>query len=149
MSVTVEVQSRVVGNTGGDLSTVLFEVFEERITLKELILRTVQEQISQMLAEKRMEAARVKELLDRQYLPADEIASQATRGAIRFPSARQRSDIPQIDANREGQRALDAFTAGKFAVLAGGHQYTRLDEEMDFAQQTSVIFLRLTPLVGG
>lgn len=148
MPYQVEVSSRVVGNTDEDLSTILLEIFEERITLAELIRRTVEEQISQMLSVKRLEAARVEELLQRQYLTADDITNQANRGVIRYPN-RKKDQSLTIDVARESERALNAFQQGKFLVFASGRQYTRLDDELDFSQQTKVILLRLMPLVGG
>lgn len=110
---TIEVRSRVVGGSPQDpaLAPVVLELLEERLTVAELIRRTVEEQVRELLARRRIDAQQVRRALDRQYLPPEEIARQAQEGAIRLPSARA-VRVPEIDPTAEAQKALRAFEAG-------------------------------------
>jgi hypothetical protein len=54
-----------------------------------------------------------------------------------------------LDAEAEVGRARRAFERGVFVVFVGGHQVTRLDEEIHLRPGEPVVFLRLTALVGG
>lgn len=147
---TIEVRSRVVGSSPQDpaLAPVVLELLEERMTVAELIRRTVEEQVRELLARRRIDAQQVRRALDRQYLTPEEIARQAQEGAVRLPSARA-VRVPEIDPAAEAQKALRAFEAGAYLVLVDGRQVERLDETVTFAPGTRVTFLRLMPLAGG
>ncbi len=147
MPVSVEIHSRVMGSEA-DLSAVLLEIFEEQITLAELIRRTVEEQVHTLLAARRADAAQGQRLLDRQYMTDAEIAAQAHRGAVRFPGATSRG-VPTIHVAREVARAQAAFREGKFVIFTGDRRLTDLDEPLSFTEQTTITFLRVMPLVGG
>jgi hypothetical protein len=54
-----------------------------------------------------------------------------------------------LDAQQQYERALRAFQANAFVVLAGGRQIESLDEEIDLETAGEVEFLKLVPLVGG
>lgn len=53
------------------------------------------------------------------------------------------------DSHTECERALQAFSANGFFLLIDDKQVTDLDQEIAIKQDTTVTFLRLTPLVGG
>jgi hypothetical protein len=89
--------------------------------------------------------ARCRALLDRQYLSAAEVRAQAATGAVKPPPAVRAAP----DAATEADRAYRAFERGVFAVLVGGRQVERLDEEVPLRVGEPVVFLRLTALVGG
>ena len=144
---TIEVKCRILGREDG-LDTVLLEIATERITVAELIRRTVEEQISTMLLKQRMEREAVQRALARQYLTPEEIAAQAQQGRVRLPS-RLPSAVREIDPGVEVQRALDAFTRHHFYIFIQDRQVESLEEELSFTEQNSVTFLRLMPLVGG
>ncbi len=148
--VTVEVESRIVGarRDAPALDTVLLDLLDERITVAELIRRTVEEQVHDLLIKRKMDAEEARGALDRQYMTPQEVLEQAQKGAVRFPSKRVKQ-VPQIDAQAEVKKALGAFKAGAYFVMIDGRQVERLDEEITFAPGTKVTFLRLTPLVGG
>jgi hypothetical protein len=73
--VIAEVRSRVPGGDAG-MPTVLVELSQERITLRELIRLAVAEQV----AELRVNVSRCRQLLDRQYITDAEVAAAAKRG---------------------------------------------------------------------
>lgn len=54
-----------------------------------------------------------------------------------------------LDAEQQYQRALRAFQANGFVVVAGGRQIESLEEEIDLEKAGQVEFLKLVPLVGG
>jgi hypothetical protein len=54
-----------------------------------------------------------------------------------------------LDAEQQYERAVRAFNANGFVVLAGGRQIETLDEEIDLETAGEVEFLKLSPLVGG
>jgi hypothetical protein len=55
----------------------------------------------------------------------------------------------QLDWKRQFERAVEAFEANQVLILVNDKQAESLDEEMVLTSQTTVTFLRLTPLVGG
>jgi hypothetical protein len=144
---TIEVRTKVTG-ANAPLEPVFLELVSERITLRELIRRTVAQQIQELTITQRLDVATTQVALARQYLSEDEVAVQAEAGRVKMPSTEE-SQGPRVNVEAEIKKALRAFTAQRFFVFAGGRQVENLDEELDFAQQTQVTFLRLTPLRGG
>ena len=148
----IEVQSRIAGLAANDqtLQPVILDLIDERITVAELIRRTVEEQVRDLIAHRKLDALKAQEALQRQYhyLSDDEIASQAKQGTVRYPSSRPVS-IPQIDPQAETEKALAAFEQGGYMILIGGRRVERLDEQITFAPGTKVTFLRVMPLAGG
>jgi hypothetical protein len=140
--VRVEVRSKVPGAAGDGLPDVLLELADERTTAGELIRRAVSEQVRLLAADR----PRARRALDRQYLSPDEIRAQATTGVVRLPPP---DPDPEAATEAEVTRAHRAFERGAFVVFAGGHQATTLDEELHLRLGEPVVFLRLTPLVGG
>lgn len=53
------------------------------------------------------------------------------------------------DCEAECERALKAFCSNGFFLLIDGTQVSDLDEEVVITSDTTVSFVRLTPLVGG
>lgn len=143
MPVQVEVRSKVPGAAGEGLPDVLLELADERTTAGELIRRAVAEQVRLLAADR----PRARRALDRQYLSADEIRAQAATGVLRLPAA---APDPGTEVEAEVTRAHRAFERGVFVVFAGGRQVTAaLDEPLHLRLGEPVVFLRLTPLVGG
>jgi hypothetical protein len=54
-----------------------------------------------------------------------------------------------LDAEQQLARAIGAFQANGFVVVAGGRQIEALDQEIDLEAAGEVEFLKLAPLVGG
>ncbi|MGP3919270.1 hypothetical protein [Nonomuraea sp. 10N515B] len=139
--VDIEVRSRIPGRSGDGLPAVLVRLADEGTTLRELIRRTVEEQIREL----RVDAARCQQILDRQYLSDDDLRTQAGTGAIRMPP--QAPAVPDVTA--EVARAHRAFARGTFVVFVGGRQVVDLDEEVALRLGEPVVFLRLVALAGG
>ena len=54
-----------------------------------------------------------------------------------------------LDWKRQFERAVEAFGANQVLILVNDRQAEALDEEFTIGPDTTVTFLRLTPLVGG
>ena len=147
---TVEVRSRVVGESpeAPDLAPISLRLLDERLSVAELIRRTVAEQVRELTVRRRLDAEQAGRALARHYLSAEEVAAQARRGAVRFPTARTGKPA-QLDPALEVEKALRAFEAGTYVILVDGRRVERLDEVVPFSPGTKVTFLRLLPLVGG
>lgn len=147
---TIEVTSRVVGGSpeAPTLAPVTLTLLDERLTVAELIRRSVEEQVRELRARRRLAATQARAALDRQYLTHEEMVAQATRGKVSLPSHRA-PRVPQIEPELEVEKALAAFQAGSYVVLVDGRQVESLAETVSFAPGTRVVFLRLMPLVGG
>lgn len=147
MPYAVEVQSRVVGGSRDDaLSPIVLTLFEETITTAELIARTVEEQVHDLMVARRLDSLHAERLLAKQYYTSQELAEQIDEtGAVRY----RRSEKPAIDVQAQTTRALNAFKAGEFIVIVDGRQVETLVEPVTLKLDTRVTFLRLMPLVGG
>ena len=137
----VEVRSHVPGASAETLPSVVLELAGGATTLRDLIRSAVTEQVRAT----RVDAARCRAMLDRQYLTADEVAAQARTGTVRLPAA----PVDPPDERAEVRRALRAFEAGAFVVFCAGKQVETLDEPVAPRLGEPVVFLRLAPLVGG
>ena len=146
---TIEVRSQTFGGFQDSSALVpVFVLLKQHLTVAELIQRTVEEQVRELIVERQLNAQQVRRALDRHYLTDSEIASQAQHGAVRYPSDRA-AKIPQIDCKTEVQKAISAFKAGSYIILVNGQQVQHLEEELTLSLNTKVTFLRLMPLVGG
>jgi hypothetical protein len=131
--VEVEVRSRVTG-TSGSRPPVLVRLPAEQTTARELIRRTVEEQLR--LAGGTAPRHRGPLLSD------EEVRVACGAGAVRSPRAAP-------TAADEVARAHRAFVRGTFVVYARGRQITGLDEELTVRPGDPVVFLRLVALAGG
>ena len=149
MMPAVEVRCRVAGSRPGEpgLPQLLLTLERQRLTVAELIRRAVEEQVREMTAARRLSIEQQRQAFDRQYLTDNDVRGQAAAGAVRLQSSvREQRPLDPVAAVRT---ALDSFERGGYAVLVDGHQAERLDEVLELRLGSRVIFLRLTPLVGG
>jgi hypothetical protein len=155
---TVEVQQRTAdaGRSGSPPDPVILRLLEERLTVESLIRRTVEEQLRDLTLAPNLDAWAARQTLDRWY-PADTAAEATACDSVRTPPSPQTDVLRffthtyagRLDPAAETERALRAFAAGSFFILVNGRQVERLDEEIGFAADCTVTFLRVTPLVGG
>ncbi|GEM_PF-697586 len=143
----IEVRTRLGGAPpqSSALDSVYLRLTEEQLTLADLIRRTVEEQVRELLAQK-LDVLAIERALDRCYLTDDEVSAQAERdGAVRLPKRR----LGQIDAEVEVGRALAAFESRSYVVFVDGRQVENLEAKINMRLDTRVTFLRLMPLAGG
>jgi hypothetical protein len=147
--ISVEVRSRIVGRRLElpELPCVALELLHERLTIAELIHRTVEEQIRDLLINRQLDHGQVREILERQYLTAPEISQQVKAGKVGLPTTPRPK--PSINVQGEIQKALKAFDDNVFLVVVDGQQADTLEQEVTLHPTSKITFLRLTPLVGG
>ncbi len=152
---TLEVHTRTLGSIKAEgPDHVTLNVLEERLTVGELIQRTVEEGVREE-AMRRMKSMPPiqgtlpsREAHKRGYLTEEEIAAQHQLGVIHMPD-QNGSGIAMPDAKIQVQKALRAFRVGTYIVLINNQRVKSLDEEIVFTPTTNIQFVRLTPLVGG
>jgi|SRR5690349_1285315 len=104
----------------------------ERITLREVLTRRIEEEVSSLNAG---------DDAIRPLVTPTELES-CLNGA---PSKRR----PKIDAARQLAAAIEAFQRTRILVVVDRRQVLDLDEELTLATDTKVRFIKLVPLVGG
>jgi hypothetical protein len=109
------------------------EIFEEELTLRELVRRRVYQEVAEHNAAQR-------ELFRGLVQPTD---AELTLNGYRLREPRR------IDADRQFELALAAFAGNGFVVLVGDRQVEELDAVVDLRRDTEVTFLKLVALVGG
>lgn len=111
------------------------KIFEERLTLRELIRRRIHQEVAEHNA---ATTAQPRRLL---------VQPTSTERALNGdPDERSRR---RVDAARQVALAEKAFGRNGFVVLVGDRQVEDLDDEVDLRRDTEVTFLKLVPLVGG
>jgi len=146
----IEIRSKIVGAKQGDElpPTISLDLLNEKLTLRELISNAVEEQIRDMLINRRLDTAQAEKILNRQYLLESEVANQAKSGAIRIPSLKN-TQSNNLILEKEIEKALRSFEQQGFLVVVDGEQVQELDEYVTLRATSKVTFMRLTPLVGG
>ncbi|MGC5030010.1 hypothetical protein [Micromonospora sp. DT229] len=110
------------------------QIFEERLTLRELIRRRIHQEVAEYNA-----------------------ATSAPRRLLVQPTSTERAlngdpvqrSHRRVDAARQVALAEEAFGRNGFVVLVGDRQVEELDDEVDLRRDTEVTFLKLVALVGG
>jgi len=153
VAINVAVKWLISGESkvGQGLGEVNLRLVSEKITVRELISRTVTEQIKELTETQKAEAATIHLVLARQYLTPKDINQLTETGRIRLPSEKQvnKADSAVINVDEEINKALNGFDTQAFRVLADGEQMESLDQELVLTDETKLVFLRLTRLVGG
>ena len=54
-----------------------------------------------------------------------------------------------IDREKQIETVLEAFTANKLLMFVDSKQITELEQQVAFAERSTVTFIKLVPLVGG
>lgn len=125
------------------LSIFELEYPSENVTIREIIIRRVEEEVARIIhmrqspqhikAEHRMFLAGLTKLSPEVLLNP---VSEAKR-------------VKSINVAEAVETALRAFKAGNYFVLFNDRQHENLDEEITLTPNSEVTFLRLTPLQGG
>ena len=115
----------------------------ERITARELISRRVAEEVI-LVNERQNEAWREQERT-RSFI----VRFDASPVEAALNKKKQRPKPVQLDLDEEIQSAIEAFESNRFALLFDDRQIGDLDEEVAITPTSEIVFLRLSPLVGG
>lgn len=103
-----------------------------RLTLRELIRTRIREEVA---------IANLERSMPRPLLVRPRDAEVTLNGGYRAPRP--------IDWEEQARVAEEAFVQNGFFVLVDGVQVDDLEQELSLSADSSVRFLRLTPLVGG
>jgi hypothetical protein len=106
---------------------------KQRITARELVLKRVRQEVQTYNDS-------LPEVFRGLVAPLD---AERVLNGFRMPRKRT------IDAEAQCQQACAAFEQNGFILLVDERQVESLDEPIEIRDNTSVVFLKLTPLVGG
>jgi hypothetical protein len=109
------------------------EIFEERLSLREIIRRRVFQEV----AEHNARGAQVFRGL------VQPTGAEQTLNGFRLAKPRR------VDAEEQFARAVEAFSRNGFVVLVDDRQVEELDALIELKMGTEITFLKLVPLVGG
>ncbi len=119
--------------SGDILNQIEIEIANELITVKDLIASRVKAEVNRY-------NQRSSEYFTGLIQPSD---TEKTLNGFKFKKKRN------IDAEKQVYIALDSFQKNSYFVLIDNIQAESLDQEVLVKKDTSVSFLKLTPLVGG
>ena len=105
----------------------------ERITLRELIERRIEEEVAAINAGR----SDVRPLV------------MPTRQEARLNGAKSVEAAQPVDPRKQLEAAITAFARTRIVVIVDGRQATDLDQQIAVTPQTEVRFIKLVPLVGG
>ncbi len=148
---SVQVESLIFGGPARatPLKTVTFDLASNTISVRSLIEKTVVQQIQVMLSADAGETELLRDALNAQYLTNDEIQRQAPSGQVRLKPAPSPVSPQSIDPEKEIATAIRGFQQKAFKVVVDGEVMESLDDSLVVGETTKIVFLRLTPLVGG
>ncbi|NNC37918.1 MAG: hypothetical protein EX271_09035 [Acidimicrobiales bacterium] len=139
------VSVRIVDEHFGKSKLSIFDLQypSDTVTMRELITRRVEEEVAQVNHMKR-NPDRIK-AEHRMFLAG---LTRRSPEVLLNPDAGGKKGKP-VDAAAAVKTALKAFDAGSFFVLFNDKQYENLDDQIVLTPNSEVVFLRLTPLIGG
>jgi hypothetical protein len=126
---------KIIDQTPGAHPPVVRQLYlaSERITLRELLTRRIEEEVAALNA-----------------------GNDAIRPLVVAPSEQERrlnGEPPKrsttIDAGRQLAAAVEAFQRTRILVVVNRRQLLDLDEDITVTPDTEVRFIKLVPLVGG
>lgn len=120
--------------TAGERGTAWhLEIFEERLTLREIIRRRVFQEVAE-------HNAAGGDTFRGLVQPGD---TERALNGFRMRTHRR------VDAEQQYARAVEAFSRNGFVVLVDDRQIEDLDTDLQLTMRTEITFLKLVPLVGG
>lgn len=157
----IEVSSRTLHHPPGApaMPTVTLDFLQQEIAVEELIRRTVEEQIRELTAKRKLDMDQAQRTLNAQYLEHLESAKERSEEHGEHASANAELLPPQasrvstsISAGRtrsEVRKAIEGFQKRLYRIIIDGRLVERLDEKIVFEPGSKVTFIRLIPLIGG
>lgn len=145
MTYSVEVKSTMFGSAAqkAALAPVHLELISERISVKDLIRRTVTEQIRTLKEVYHAETETVHAALRHHYLAESDLGEHSRFGFFRL-LARPVNRF-SVDLDSEIKKAWMAFERGRFKILFGGNLVVGLSDELTLTQTSQITFLRIMP----
>ena len=134
------VQAKTVGRRGWTVAPLEIELPGAAETVRDLLEAIVCQQV-EAFVQRKQEGKLLRALTER------EVADGAEAGKI--ARGDQEPDHRMPDAHKAAATAVTAFEDGFYYIFVNDAQIERLDQPLEPAPETNVLFLRLTPLVGG
>jgi hypothetical protein len=131
------------------LPKVCLNLASERISVKELIERTVKKQIISLREQLHHHDSEIKRMLNRHYLAGGQVDTMAESGKIALPHVKKTPQRERISIEDQQRQALAAFKLGKFKVIVNGNELVSLDDTAILTDNTKITFIRIIPLTGG
>jgi hypothetical protein len=131
MTATLNIRDETLG--ADSMHAWALEVTTERLSVRELIRSRVYQEVQDYNVEQ----------------------SQVFRGLVQPEEAEKTLNgwklkkPRELDWKKQFERAIEAFEANQILILVNDRQAESLEEEIVITPDTTVTFLRLTPLVGG
>lgn len=129
-----------------DLPPVCLELlFEQKTTFRELIRRTVEENVNAQLRKSRRSIQQDFAVTSQRNLTSQQIAAQARSGKISLPSEvtmRRKLKRSQIDLDAQVRRAWKAFERAQFLITVDGAPMESLDQSIVLGVAAKIVFLR-------
>ncbi len=138
-SSNLTISGKVLGKSQNLFTTWQMSLSSQTTTLKELLTQIIQSEI-QSFSDRQSQQRLTK------VLGLVEIEAGVTRGKITSGG----SDLDQMVNERQAiNNALQAFQDGFYLVFIDDEQQEDLADLVDLKANSELLFLRLTPLVGG
>lgn len=149
----VKVSSMMFGADESGIEPIHFYSHVETLTVRALIARTVEQQIQTLLGDKADSPESIEnaqQALTKQYLSVQDIEAMSQQGSIRIPDSDETTTKAKpINPEEEIRYACKAFRQRRFFISVNGEQPLELDEMVTLTENSTVLFVRLMPLVGG
>ena len=142
MILSVEVNE--IGQKNNFLPAWQVEILDpgERISLRDLVSSIVQQEVELINQQNQQNHQnRLSPVLSLQ-----EIEESKKTGKVGFSEDPRR---PTIDSRDAEMKALKAFDEGRYYIIVDDMQVENLDDEVIISADSKIVFIRLTPLVGG
>lgn len=143
--VEIRQENRSTGDQQPEPPVLLELLFEHKTSVRELIRRTVQEEVNTRLRENRRALQGKLSLLSQRALTEKDIAEQAAKGKIGMPSqtsVRRQMKRSAIDLKYQVPRAWAAFEARDFLLTVDGNLMEALDQTVNIGLNTKIVFTR-------
>lgn len=134
------VQAKTVGRKGWSMAPLEIELPGAAETVRDLLEAIVCQQVDAFV-QRKQDAKLLRALTER------EVAEGAEAGKI--ATGEQEPDHRMPDPRKAIEAAVTAFEDGFYYIFVNDAQIERLNQPLAPAAETKVLFLRLTPLVGG
>jgi hypothetical protein len=136
MEVTIKVHEKSISKTDFEYK---FIVTSDVIEVKELIL----ERVKQEVLSYNENIADTLKMVD-----MSNAFETALNDEIKA-SLRNKRKLELEDIEKQYYTALDGFTKGRYFIFVNNKQYQNLDDKIEVIDSMNVLFMKITPLVGG
>lgn len=142
MTLIINVQTKAIGKTGSEIQSWPLTIDQpiKECSLRDLITSIVREEVASYNNNEQNHDRLIP------ILTLDKIEEGRVAGRIGFGA---KSGKPIVNVENATKKALAAFLAGHFYVFIDNVQVGKLEDVVTVSENGRIVFVRLTPLVGG